>query len=396
MWPMMGPMPNLPTEQLEALWSAAGAQDPMPALEGDAVAALAQLVDAMERGELESRGWTRWRIDEEADPYPAIAFADSGYALLVAAVQVAGLLPLQCEALQDMTLYVDPIPGPGGEIRALLRDEELLPGLPHSQFTTLDETLRWMTLVSSGADRSSMSLSPLQGAPDPNTGGGVLEAIVGLEAIAGASLGGVWRAAANRDASELRVAPEAAVTIDPGDRSPGWGRRVCLWVLHKLLQGSPIPAAGELEEPQMTAPQRAFIDHLRQLELALGGEVPDLVTDTMNGSNDALAARAADWLDAFEQAEDEADAEPQGFEQVMNSVLLRVLADLEAEELLEVEAGSMPALAAELTTLAADAPTPKKMLKILVEAVVESDLVEEVYADDNTLAERFARAFGSL
>ena len=388
-------MQQLPNEELEALWLAAGATEPLPELSGDGIRALESLVEAMERHELDECGWRRWRFEGD-DPYPAIAFTDSAYASLLAAAQVAGMVPLQCDRVQDMTLYVDPVPGPDGQFLAFLRDEEALPGQPLASFTSLEELLGWMTRVSGGGDAAPGSgLTDGAGfAADPLSGGGVLEGIIDLQATAGESLGGIWRAAAARRTDELVVEPGVGATIDPADRSPGWGRRLCLRALHRLLLGEGVPPESALDEQEMSAQQRDFIAHLRQLEQALRGEVPGLVIETMNGDNEALAERATDWLDTFEAGQEESRVAPTDFEQVLSLALHQILGALVVEGLLEVEPAMMPALVVELVGVAADAPTPKKMVRRLVAALVDSDLVEEVYADDKTLFDRFARGFG--
>lgn len=382
-------------EKLEALWRAAGATGPLPELGEDAVLALGALVDAMARDGLDDRGWRRWRVEEEGDPYPAIALTDSAYASLLAAVQVTQMLPLQCDRLQDMSIYIDPVPDAEGELHACLRDEEVLPGLPHASFASLDDLLRWMILISEGraADAASLLDDSVGAAASPLSGAGVLEAMVDLQVAAGESLGGVWWAAAAGRAGELVVEPEVSAAIHPVDRSPGWGRRLCLRALHRLLLGENVPPEAELGEGEMSPPQRAFLAHLRQLQAALDGEIPQLMIDVAQCQNEALAERAEEWLDTFEAATEEV-AEPTDFEAVLAQALGQVLGDLVEEGLLEMESAAMPALVTELVEVAVEAPNPKKMVHRLVAALVDSDLVEEVYADDQTLFDRYTRGFG--
>jgi hypothetical protein len=65
--------------------------------------------------------------------------------------------------------------------------------------------------------------------------------------------------------------------------------------------------------------------------------------------------------------------------------------ELTKASLLELEEDQRTPLVAELLAKAAQAETPKRMLKSLVRALVDSENVVEVYADDDVLRAVFER-----
>lgn len=63
----------------------------------------------------------------------------------------------------------------------------------------------------------------------------------------------------------------------------------------------------------------------------------------------------------------------------------RAVGDLVARERIEVEEPNRLPLISELIAKAAQAETPKRMLKALVRGLVGSEYVEEIYASDDEL-----------
>lgn len=65
--------------------------------------------------------------------------------------------------------------------------------------------------------------------------------------------------------------------------------------------------------------------------------------------------------------------------------------DLRAAEQIELEDDQRVPLIAALLAQAAQAETPKRMLKALVRSLVNSELVEEIYATDSQLRDVFRK-----
>ena len=73
------------------------------------------------------------------------------------------------------------------------------------------------------------------------------------------------------------------------------------------------------------------------------------------------------------------------------TALEAAVADLEKRELIEVEEEHRAPLVSELIAKAAQAETPKRMLKAVIRGLVDSDHVEEVYASDGELRDHLRR-----
>jgi hypothetical protein len=93
----------------------------------------------------------------------------------------------------------------------------------------------------------------------------------------------------------------------------------------------------------------------------------------------------------------ELDEQPElsPYERHLAGALESTLDRLLRENLLEVDEAHRPPLLAELLAAAANAETPKRMLKKTVRTLVDSDHVEEIYATDEQLREILAEEIGS-
>ena len=79
--------------------------------------------------------------------------------------------------------------------------------------------------------------------------------------------------------------------------------------------------------------------------------------------------------------------EPTPFAQHVAAVLAKALASLRADGVIEVEDANCEGLAAEVIGVALEATSPKRMPRRIVQALIHSDFVEEVYGSDDEIAE---------
>jgi hypothetical protein len=91
-----------------------------------------------------------------------------------------------------------------------------------------------------------------------------------------------------------------------------------------------------------------------------------------------------------DEDEPQQEEESTAFERVVENAVSMALSELEGKDLIEIR--SREDLVRELVGVAAGAKNPGKMLKHLVENLVDSDEVEEVFADDETIRSAFEKA----
>ena len=96
----------------------------------------------------------------------------------------------------------------------------------------------------------------------------------------------------------------------------------------------------------------------------------------------------------MDDAEDEDDA-LSPYERHLAGALASTLDRLVREELVELEEAQREPLLAELLAAAANAETPKRMLKKTVRTLVDSDHVEELYATDDELRRILSEEIGA-
>lgn len=106
-------------------------------------------------------------------------------------------------------------------------------------------------------------------------------------------------------------------------------------------------------------------------------------------------------LFGLEEEEEEEDPIPKELAEhaaaeakALRSAIIVALNELMAKEHVEIEEDNVEPVADELGLAAHEARTPRQALKKLRKALVDSELVEEVYADDRVLEAAFRRALG--
>lgn len=90
---------------------------------------------------------------------------------------------------------------------------------------------------------------------------------------------------------------------------------------------------------------------------------------------------------------DEEPEEPTEFEKSVSAALTEAITAMQAQEIIEVEPANLEPLVAEATDAAIESASLKKLLKRVVNTLVHSDLVEEVYGTDDELSEFLRRFF---
>src|SRR5690606_25112643 len=119
-------------------WAAVSPDAPLPALPSDPVDAFIEVVDRTSHLE-----GAIHLLDAHSAPYPGIAVGDTSQPWrIVWALQLAELEPFACDALPEITFYLDTLPDPAGNHR-VYSHEEGGPG-PY-EFADLADALKFMT-----------------------------------------------------------------------------------------------------------------------------------------------------------------------------------------------------------------------------------------------------------
>lgn len=98
-------------------------------------------------------------------------------------------------------------------------------------------------------------------------------------------------------------------------------------------------------------------------------------------------------LNALLGLPEEKPAEPTAFEQSVGQALGAAVAAMRAEEIIEIEDANVEALVTELKNAAVESSSLKKLLRRVVNALVHSERVEEVYGTDTELSAFLRRFF---
>ncbi len=117
--------------------------------------------------------------------------------------------------------------------------------------------------------------------------------------------------------------------------------------------------------------------------------------------SDLMVEDTAPVISEQETEEEDEDAEnaallanPSDEIKALRSAIVIALTNLAQGEHIEIAPDAQDALADEVTLAGMNARTPRHALKKLRNAVIDSDHVEEVYADNRTLELTFRRAMG--
>jgi hypothetical protein len=196
---------------------------------------------------------------------------------------------------------------------------------------------------------------------------------------------------------KLPAGPEAEPAFSPGE--PGWRRTASLWTLAHFWISKESALPPGLTAGDVATSHRALLRHLTDLAEAMeAGEVPALVADLALHEDADIAQAALDWMLAFDAARPPV-AKPQESavaERTQGLLLLlqKAVDDLMRLGAIEVPAKSRDRLVEDLLEALVKASNASQIVPLLIESLIESSLVEEVYADDSRLERILEAALG--
>jgi hypothetical protein len=286
-------------------WAAVSPDAPMPALPPDPVDAFVELVD---RG-CHQKGAFHL-LDAGADPYPGLAVGDRSHPWrIVWALQLAELEPFACDALPDVTFYLDTLPDPSGAHR-VYSHEEGGPG-PY-EFADLPEVLKFMAarvrhargelddalLETLEAETSTL----LEDAFEQSAASGFFV----FENVLEAPLPEAWEALARGEWPEIELmgSPKRV------DKSrPSWQRELSLRTLGLFLRDRRVILPEGVTARDLGTAHRRLVEHLQMLEEAFAlGLVPELIETLALEGAEPIAGLASDWMKRFDEAHGLPDA----------------------------------------------------------------------------------------
>jgi hypothetical protein len=199
-------------------------------------------------------------------------------------------------------------------------------------------------------------------------------------------------------ARKLQPGP-AAVEPEVSHGEPGWRRTALVWTLARFWRTKDAALPEGVIESDVAPGHKLLLGHLSDLADAIGaGEVPALVADLALDDDAELAQGALDWMLAFD-ATREPPAKPVDPNVSERTQGLLSLLHVAVEELLrqgaiEVSARVKDRLVEELLEAVGKATNAKQIVPLLIESLLESSFVEEVYADDSKLQRVLEAALG--
>lgn len=373
---------------METLWRAAGGPSPLPDLGREPLEAL---IGFLAMGHEMAPGLERWRLEDQPDPFPAIALGLSpAEAELRMAVQTVGLIPFRTPWVEDLTLYVDPLLDKKKRHRVYAREEKTLPGRLHASFGSIEEALVWLCPLAEGKKQKEKPRLADAWEQEPSSAGFLLERLLLLSPVR------LWEALRKQQwpAPPVPLQPQA---VKRG-RAAGWQRRLCLSLLEQLWTERQTTLPEGLKARDLLPEQLAFCQHLLQLGRAAQGDVPPLMMDFLKNENRAVQEGAARWIEEFtgvagttDGAEEELDTDEEegpggtSFEAVLAPRLSRAISGLRARGMIELESENHEDLVDDLVERAAGAGDPATMLDRILEGLMDSRWVEEVFANDEDL-----------
>lgn len=172
--------------------------------------------------------------------FSVIDYADLALEIAVAA---SGVIPLYCEGLQDIGLYIDKYDAPEGMPRISIRDEECMGGgLPLHDFTYADACSYLDSLYSTDEEKSPKDINDEW--QKTMSGGYVLNSF--LEIGLGHDLQHCYF--------------DNSVTFLQHERSPGWQRRLFHHAFNQLIAENEII---QHDNYPLTQNERSFFSYLK-------------------------------------------------------------------------------------------------------------------------------------
>jgi hypothetical protein len=184
--------------------------------------------------------------------------------------------------------------------------------------------------------------------------------------------------------------------VDP--ESPGWGRMGVIWTLARFRQKQTAEVSPQLEGMELSDAHLLLMERLEDLEEAiLLDDVPSYLADLALEEDDEVSQAARSWMDQFDRAR----ADPKGSTAVLAEEtrgllgLLQVAVDeLIRLELIEIHPQRRAKLVEELLEVTLKVPRADLLIPSLIEHLLDSRNVEEVFADDSQLGKVLSVALG--
>lgn len=304
---------------------------------------------------------------------------EADLALAAWAFRAARLLPMG-RGPDNEWLVVDLEADPGGDHRTYVLDPQ--GRNPVLLFGDLDELLRWLSAPCDVEPVASDAWS---------------EHLASVEC----SLGLLWRLhptllfGAFRDGAWPDDGIEEPV-VDLG--SPGWRRLALIWTLAHFRRSREPAVPLDLDPSTLTPTHQILLERLRDLGEAIrADEVPVFVADLSLDDDEEVSQAAMDWMLLFDQARAEPERTPTELmerTQGLLALLQRAVEELIRQELIEVEPQRRTRLVEDLLEVTLKAPRPDAVIPRVLEELMESRNVEEVFADDTELRRVLAAALG--
>lgn len=179
---------------------------------------------------------------------------------------------------------------------------------------------------------------------------------------------------------------------------PGWKRAAVIWTLSRYRRRKEVEVPPNIEMTDFTPTHQLLVEHFKDLTEAMQtNEIPEFVADLTLDEDEEIAEAALEWMARFDQVRleprsptEELAEETQGIMKVL-ALALEELVRLEHIELVE---GRGPKLVEDLLETTLKAPRPDMVISRLIERLLESKSVEEVYATDHELHQVFVKVLG--
>jgi hypothetical protein len=293
-------------------------------------------------------------------------------AALAWSLEAARLLPIG-RARDDGWLAVDLEPDDAGRHRVYVIDAGGTTA--KAIFKALPDFLEWLAkpgrLPRAAADAWAKRPASVESALEP------------LRALHPALLVAAYRA------RKLQPGPQAVEpTLEPGE--PGWRRVALVWSLAHFWLTKDAALPPGVAEREIAPVHKLLLGHLSDLADAIAaGEVPALVADLALDDDAELAQGALDWMLAFDASREKPakPADPAVSERTKGliSLLQATVEELTRQGAIEVPARAKDRLVEELLETIGKASNANQIVPLLIESLLESSFVEEVYADDSKL-----------
>lgn len=190
-------------------------------------------------------------------------------------------------------------------------------------------------------------------------------------------------------ARKLQPGPAAVEPeVEPG--AAGWRRAALVWTLAHFWQTKEAALPPGVAERDVAPVHTLLLGHLSDLADAIAaGEVPALVAELALDDDAELAQGALDWMLAFDATREppQKPVDPAVSERTRGliSLLQAAIDELLRQGAIEVPARAKDRLVEELLETVGKASNAGQIVPLLIESLLESSFVEEVYADDSKL-----------